>query len=118
MRIEEWDSGASVETLVSWAGTAPVRTSLVEGTFVREKGALAARSAWTLTRSAQQREKGGPATTRSLQLPCQRVLASLIVLAHRLHIRRIKILRVHAANPLSTPVKILDAPYSGQGWGP
>merc|ERR1711936_1479564 len=115
-RMKEWESGVSVEIKVSWAGTVPARTRMVAITIVKERAALAAKSVWTRETSAQKGERAGAATTRSLHLPCRRVLASLVVHVHLLLTHPIKILLVHAARRTLTPVKTTDAPNSGTGW--
>ena len=96
LHIQEQDSGASVEIKVSLAGTALVQMYLVVSFFVEERVVHAARSVWT--RSAQQRETVGAATTRSQRMPYPRVLVSLTVHAHLLLARPMKILPVLAAN--------------------
>ena len=119
LHIQEQDSGASVGIKVSLAGTALVQTFLVVSFSVTERAVRAARS--VSTRSAQRRERAGVATTGSLRLPYLRVLASLTALVLLPLALPTMILHVHAANPWSplalSPVKTMDAPKSGMGWG-
>ena len=106
-----------MEKEVSWVATVPLQINLAESSFVRERVAHAARS--VLTRSAQQREKAGAATTESPQLPCQRVLASLTDHVLPLLDHPIKIPDVPAVNHqrFLSLVKT-DAQVSGAVWVP
>ena len=107
-----------MEKEVSWAATVPLQINLAESSFVRERVAHAARS--VLTRSAQQREKAGAATTESPQLPCQRVLASLTDHVLPLLDHPMKIPDVPAVNHQRFPslAKTMDAQVSGAVWVP
>merc|ERR1719341_2728152 len=118
LHIQEQDSGASVGIKVSLAGTALVQMYLVVSFFVTKRAVRAARS--VSTRSAQRKERAGVVTTGSLRLPYPRVLVSLTALVLLPLAPPTLILPVLAANrwsPLS-PVKTMDAPKSGTGWGP